>query len=46
MKPGTGITYVENSGKILYICSSKCRRNLKLGRDPNKLLWISKKKDN
>ncbi|MEM2115641.1 MAG: 50S ribosomal protein L24e [Candidatus Woesearchaeota archaeon] len=37
---GTGLMYVLNDGKILYFCSSKCRKNhLKLSRNPVKLKW-------
>jgi len=45
IKPGRGITFVELSGKIHHFCSSKCKRNLKLGRDPKKVRWITKRKD-
>lgn len=27
IKPGTGMTYVYNSGTIRYYCSSRCYRN-------------------
>ena len=38
--PGTGIMCVRNDGRILWFCSSKCRKNyLKLRRDPRKLKW-------
>jgi large subunit ribosomal protein L24e len=40
LEPGTGVMYVTKVGKILYFCSSKCRKNmLILGRDPKKLKW-------
>lgn len=45
MPPGTGLMFVENSGRILHFCSSKCRKNMKHDRDPNKLLWITKRKE-
>jgi large subunit ribosomal protein L24e len=37
-----GLTYVLNDGTILYFCSSKCRKNFKLGRDNKKVKWITK----
>lgn len=39
---GRGIIYVENSGKIINFCSSKCRKNLNLGREAKKLKWTEK----
>ncbi|MEM3074728.1 MAG: 50S ribosomal protein L24e [Candidatus Pacearchaeota archaeon] len=39
-----GLTFVLSSGEILYFCSSKCRKNYKLGRTRNKVPWIRKKK--
>ncbi len=40
LEPGTGTMYVSKVGKILYFCSSKCRKNsIKLGRNPVKLKW-------
>ncbi len=40
--PGTGIMYVKTDGTILYFCSSKCRKNYLLGRNPRKLKWTLK----
>ena len=37
-----GLTLVMNSGKINYLCSSKCRKNMNTKR--RKVRWISKKK--
>ena len=42
---GRGITYVEVSGKIYNFCSSKCKKNRKLGRDPTRVKWIIKKQE-
>ncbi len=43
IKPGSGIMYVDKTGKVLFFCSSKCRKNaLKLKRDPRKLKWTLK----
>jgi len=39
-----GMTFVEVSGKILHFCSSKCRKNWKLGRDAKKVKWVTKQK--
>ena len=37
-----GLTLVMNDGTINYLCSSKCRKNMKMKR--RKVRWISKKK--
>ncbi len=42
IKAGTGIMFVKNDGNILYICSDKCKKNMRLGRDPRKLKWTAK----
>jgi large subunit ribosomal protein L24e len=43
IKPGTGLIYAKNDGKILYFCSGKCQKNMiKLKRKTTK--WIKKKK--
>jgi len=39
-----GITVVTKKGELLHFCSSKCRKNHKLGRIPRKVKWIKKKK--
>lgn len=44
IKPGRGITLVALDGKSLNFCSSKCRKNFNLGRNPKKVKWIKKKK--
>jgi len=31
-------------GKTIHFCSSKCRRNLALKRDPRKVNWIKREK--
>ncbi len=37
---GKGVTYIQNSGKILHFCSSKCQKNmLKLKRKARNLKW-------
>ncbi|GBE19413.1 50S ribosomal protein L24e [archaeon BMS3Abin17] len=37
-----GLTLVMNDGKINYLCSSKCRKNMKMKR--RKVRWKTKKK--
>lgn len=45
LEQGTGKMFVWNSGKIDFFCSSKCEKNMmKLGREPSKTKWITKKK--
>lgn len=39
-----GLTIVMNDGSIKYFCSSKCRKNMTMGRETTK--WISKMKHN
>ncbi|RLJ01037.1 MAG: 50S ribosomal protein L24e [Candidatus Aenigmatarchaeota archaeon] len=36
---GRGKMFVKDSGKILYFCSSKCEKNMNLGRKPFKVRW-------
>lgn len=40
MQPGRGITFVTTDAKILHFCSSKCRKQFKLGRKKRK--WALK----
>jgi len=39
-----GLTIFLLDGKSLHFCSSKCRRNYGLRRDPRKVNWVKKKK--
>lgn len=39
-----GLIIFTNDGKSHYYCSSKCRRNYNLGRDPKKIKWIKREK--
>jgi len=39
-----GMTLVMIDGTINYFCSSKCRKNWKLGRNKKKVKWIKKMK--
>ncbi len=35
-----GLTLFTIDGKTLHYCSSKCRRNAALKRDPKKVKWV------
>ena len=37
-----GLTVFQLDGTALYFCSSKCRRNFKLKRDPKKTNWVKR----
>ncbi|MEM4330722.1 MAG: 50S ribosomal protein L24e [Candidatus Pacearchaeota archaeon] len=39
-----GLTEIQKDGTPKFFCSSKCRKNFHLGRNPKKLKWITKKK--
>jgi len=39
-----GLTLFTNDGRSVYFCSSKCRKNLDLKRDPKKTNWVKKEK--
>ena len=36
-----GLTIVKTDGKVVYLCSGKCRKNMKMKK--RKVRWISKK---
>ena len=37
---GTGKTVIDKAGKITWLCSRKCEKNLlELGREPRKFKW-------
>lgn len=38
-----GLTLVLNDGNVKHLCSSKCRKNMKMKR--RKARWVSKKKE-
>ena len=39
-EPPRGLTLVLNSGRVIYLCSSKCRKNRIMKR--RKVRWITK----
>jgi len=39
-----GITMVMKDGKPKFYCSSKCRKNAKIGRLSKKVKWVKRKK--
>lgn len=39
-----GLTIFTIDGKSIYYCSSKCRKNVNLERDPKRVNWIRKDK--
>ena len=39
-----GLTIFQFDGKAVYFCSSKCRRNAALKRDPKKTNWVKREK--
>lgn len=43
-KEPRGLTVFTFEGKTIHFCSSKCRRNIALKRDPRKVNWIKKQK--
>jgi len=43
-KEPRGLTVFTFDGRSIHFCSSKCRRNLDLKRDPKKVNWIRKEK--
>lgn len=45
MEKGTGKKLIQNDGKTVYLCTSKCDRNMiKLGRKARNLKWTKPKK--
>lgn len=42
-EPGIGTIFAYNDGRVIYFCSSKCRRNFKLKRNPKKIKWAAAK---
>ena len=44
IEKGKGKIYATRIGAVHYYCSSKCERNVNLGRKPRKVKWIVRKK--
>ncbi len=42
VEPGRGLMLVRRDGSVLFLCSSKCERNLKLGRKPHRVKWTER----
>jgi large subunit ribosomal protein L24e len=42
VEPGTGLMFVQRDGSVLFLCSSKCTRNLGLGRKPHRVKWTER----
>lgn len=42
-EPGIGTIFAYNDGRVIYFCSSKCKRNFKLKRDPKKIKWAKQR---
>jgi len=40
-----GMTEIDTNGTVRHFCSSKCRKNLKLGRDKRKIKWTQASRD-
>ncbi len=45
IEAGRGSVLVRRDGKLLRFCSSKCRKNYLLGRNPSKVKWVRGKKN-
>jgi len=45
IKKGRGIMYVKKDGRVFYFCSSKCRKNTKLGREGRRKKWTKSYRD-
>ena len=43
-KEPRGLTIFTFDGRAVYYCSSKCRRNAALKRDPKKTNWVRRRK--
>ena len=43
-KEPRGLTVFTFDGRSVYFCSSKCRRNADLKRDPKKVNWVKREK--
>lgn len=43
-KEPRGLTIFSFDGRSINYCSSKCRKNTALGRDPRKIKWVKRRK--
>lgn len=41
-KENKGLTVFQFDGRAFHFCSSKCRKNLSMGRDNKKVRWVLK----
>lgn len=37
-----GLSEVQKDGTVRYLCCSKCRKNMHMGRDNKKVKWVRK----
>ncbi|MEM4481935.1 MAG: 50S ribosomal protein L24e [Desulfurococcaceae archaeon] len=44
LEPGSGLMYVLNDGSTLWFCCRKCLKSYLMERDPRKLKWTKKYK--
>ncbi len=42
VEPGKGLMFVKRDGAVSFFCSSKCERNMKLGRKPHRVKWTER----
>ncbi|RLG57383.1 MAG: 50S ribosomal protein L24e [Hadesarchaea archaeon] len=42
IEPGTGVMFVKKDGTVQFYCSSKCERNMRLGRKPHRVKWTER----
>ena len=40
----SGLTIFTIDGRSIHYCSSKCRKNVNIGRDPKRVKWVKKYK--
>ncbi len=44
LSKGSGVMYVKRDGTLFYFCSSKCRKNFRLGREGRRVKWTKSAK--
>ncbi|TLX82860.1 MAG: 50S ribosomal protein L24 [Thaumarchaeota archaeon] len=42
IRANEGLMLIKNDGSIQWTCSSKCKKNVRLRRDPRKFKWTRK----